>query len=66
MVALGFVGLAHLGIAGALMSCRRRFSAVQRSIIRPRARNVVHRGTREDKYKSKAFIDTFVYAPATW
>jgi ATP:ADP antiporter, AAA family len=38
--------------------------SVQRGAARahaPGARDAVHRREREDKYKSKAFIDTFVY-----
>jgi AAA family ATP:ADP antiporter len=37
------------------------FSAVQRSIIRPARETLFTVVSREDKYKSKAFIDTFVY-----
>ena len=37
------------------------FSAVQRAVIRPARETLFTVVSREDKYKSKAFIDTFVY-----
>ena len=37
------------------------FSAIQRAIVRPARETLFTVVSREDKYKSKAFIDTFVY-----
>jgi ATP:ADP antiporter, AAA family len=37
------------------------FRAVQRAIMRPARETLFTVVSREDKYKSKAFIDTFVY-----
>jgi AAA family ATP:ADP antiporter len=61
MVALGFVGLAISASLAALIVLQATFSAVQRSIIRPARETLFTVVPREDKYKSKAFIDTFVY-----
>jgi len=61
IVALGFVGLAISASLVALIVLQATFSAVQRSIIRPARETLFTVVPREDKYKSKAFIDTFVY-----
>ena len=61
IVALGFVGLAISASLAALIVLQATFSAVQRSIIRPARETLFTVVSREDKYKSKAFIDTFVY-----
>jgi AAA family ATP:ADP antiporter len=61
IVALGFVGLAISASLVALVVLQAAFSAVQRSIIRPARETLFTVVSREDKYKSKAFIDTFVY-----
>jgi AAA family ATP:ADP antiporter len=61
IVALGFVGLAISASLAALIVLQATFSAVQRSIIRPARETLFTVVPREDKYKSKAFIDTFVY-----
>jgi len=61
MVALGFVGLAISASLAALIVLQATFSAVQRSIIRPARETLFTVVPREDKYKSKAFIYTFVY-----
>ena len=61
IVALGFVGLAISASLVALIVLQATFSAVQRSIIRPARETLFTVVSREDKYKSKAFIDTFVY-----
>ena len=37
------------------------FRAIQRAIMRPARETLFTVVSREDKYKSKAFIDTFVY-----
>ena len=60
-VALGFMGLAISALAGRADSLQATFSAVQRSIIRPARETLFTVVPRDDKYKSKAFIDTFVY-----
>jgi AAA family ATP:ADP antiporter len=61
IVAFGFVGLAISASLAALIVLQATFSAVQRSIIRPARETLFTVVSREDKYKSKAFIDTFVY-----
>ena len=61
IVSLGFVGLALSASLAALIVLQATFSAVQRSIIRPARETLFTVVSREDKYKSKAFIDTFVY-----
>ena len=66
VVALGFVGLASSASFAVLVVFQAAFSAVQRAIMRPARETLFTVVSREDKYKSKAFIDTFVYAAATW
>jgi AAA family ATP:ADP antiporter len=60
-VALGFVGLAITASLTTLIMVQAAYSAVQRSITRPARETLFTVVPREDKYKSKAFIDTFVY-----
>ena len=60
-VALGFIGLAIVGSLAALIVFEASFRAVQRAIMRPARETLYTVVRREDKYKSKAFIDTFVY-----
>ncbi|MFT4103356.1 MAG: MFS transporter [Burkholderiaceae bacterium] len=60
-VALGFVGLAIVGTLAALIVFQAAFSAVQRALTRPARETLYTVVSREDKYKSKAFIDTFGY-----
>lgn len=60
-VALGFVGLAIVGSLAALIVFEAAFRAVQRALMRPARETLYTVVSREDKYKSKAFIDTFVY-----
>jgi ATP:ADP antiporter, AAA family len=60
-VAFGFVGLAIVGSLAALVVFDAAFRAVQRAIMRPARETLFTVVSREDKYKSKAFIDTFVY-----
>jgi AAA family ATP:ADP antiporter len=60
-VALGFVGLALVGSLAALIVFQAAFSAVQRAFARPARETLYTVVSREDKYKSKAFIDTFGY-----
>ena len=59
--ALGFLGLAIVGSLAALIALEATFRAVQRAIMRPARETLYTVVSREDKYKSKAFIDTFVY-----
>jgi AAA family ATP:ADP antiporter len=58
---LGFVGLAVLGSFAALVIFQAAFNAVQRGIMRPARETLFTIVSREEKYKSKAFIDTAVY-----
>jgi ATP:ADP antiporter, AAA family len=60
-VALGFVGLAISASLAAVIVLQATYSAMQRAIIRPARETLFTVVPREDKYKSKAFIDTFVY-----
>jgi ATP:ADP antiporter, AAA family len=61
IVAAGFIGLAAVGTLAALVAFDATFRAVQRAIMRPARETLFTVVSREDKYKSKAFIDTFVY-----
>ncbi|MGZ8378201.1 MAG: NTP/NDP exchange transporter [Gemmatirosa sp.] len=58
---LGFAGLAVTASLVTLTIFQAAFSAVQRSLTRPARETLFTVVPREDKYKSKAFIDTFVY-----
>ena len=60
-VVLGFVGLAIVGTLAALIVFEAAFRAVQRALTRPARETLYTVVSREDKYKSKAFIDTFGY-----
>jgi AAA family ATP:ADP antiporter len=60
-VALGFIGLAVVGSIAALIVFEACFRAVQRAIMRPARETLYTVVNREEKYKAKAFIDTFVY-----
>lgn len=60
-VALGFIGLVLVASFAALVIFQAAFNAVQRAIMRPARETLFTVISREDKYKSKAFIDTFVY-----
>lgn len=60
-VVLGFIGLAVIGSLAMLIVFEATFRAIQRAITRPARETLYTVVAREDKYKSKAFIDTFVY-----
>lgn len=60
-IALGYLGLAIVGTLWALIIFEAVFRAVQRAIMRPARETLFTVVGREDKYKSKAFIDTFIY-----
>jgi AAA family ATP:ADP antiporter len=59
--ALGFLGLALVGSLAALIAFEAAFRAVQRGIMRPSRETLFTVVPRADRYKAKAFIDTFVY-----
>ena len=59
--ALGFVGLAIYGSFALLILLEAMNKAVQRGLTRPAREALFTVISREDKYKAKAFIDTFVY-----
>ena len=61
VVGFGFVGLAIYSSLAALIVLQATFSAMQRAFIRPARETLFTVVSREDKYKSKAFTDTFVY-----
>jgi len=63
-VVLGFIGLAIVGTLAALIVFEAAFRAVQRAMTRPARETLYTVVSREDKYKSKAFIDTFGYRGA--
>lgn len=60
-VAFGFTGLALLGSLAALIAFEASFRAVQRGIMRPARETLFTTVPRAERYKAKAFIDTFVY-----
>ena len=59
--AVGFIGLAIYGSFVVLVLLEAANRAVQRGITRPAREALFTVVSREDKYKAKAFIDTFVY-----
>lgn len=59
--AVGFIGLAIYGSFVVLVLLEATNRAVQRGITRPAREALFTVASREDKYKAKAFIDTFVY-----
>lgn len=59
--ALGILGLAIAGSLAALIALEATFRAVQRGIMRPSRETLFTVVPRTDRYKAKAFIDTFVY-----
>jgi AAA family ATP:ADP antiporter len=59
--ALGFIGLAIVGSLAALIAFEAAFRAVQRGIMRPARETLFTVVPRAERYKAKAFIDTFVY-----
>jgi ATP:ADP antiporter, AAA family len=61
IVALGYLGLAAIGTLVFLAIFQAVFSAVQRAVMRPARETLFTVVSREDKYKAKSFIDTFVY-----
>lgn len=61
VAALGFVGLALAGSIAALIAFEATFRAVQRGIMRPARETLFTVVPRAERYKAKAFIDTFVY-----
>jgi AAA family ATP:ADP antiporter len=58
---LGFVGLALVASFASLILFEATFRAFQRAIARPARETLFTVVSRQDKYKSKAFTDTFVY-----
>lgn len=60
-VAFGFIGLAVIGSLGALIAFEASFRAVQRGVMRPARETLFTTIPRAERYKAKAFIDTFVY-----
>lgn len=58
---LGFVGLVLVGSLTALIAFEAAFKAVQRGVMRPARETLFTTVSRSDRYKAKAFIDTFVY-----
>ncbi|TDK25039.1 MFS transporter [Luteimonas aestuarii] len=60
-MALGFIGLAVYGSFAVLVLLEAANRAFQRGLTRPAREALFTVASREDKYKAKAFIDTFVY-----
>ncbi len=61
VTAVGFIGLALHGSFAVLVLLEAGNRAVQRGMTRPAREALFTVVDREDKYKAKAFIDTFVY-----
>lgn len=61
VASLGFIGLAMVSSIAALIALDASFRAIQRAIARPARETLFTVVSREDKYKSKAVTDTFVY-----
>ena len=59
--AIGFIGLAIYGSFVVLVLLEATNRAVQRGITRPAREALFTVVSREDKYKAKAFVDTFIY-----
>jgi AAA family ATP:ADP antiporter len=59
--ALGFLGVALAASLATLVAFEATFRAVQRGIMRPARETLFTIVPRTDRYKAKAFIDTFVY-----
>ncbi|MCC5794336.1 MAG: MFS transporter [Chromatiales bacterium] len=59
--ALGFIGLAIVSSLVVLVIFDAAYRAVQRAIMRPGRETLFTVVSREDKYKAKAFTDTFGY-----
>jgi AAA family ATP:ADP antiporter len=61
ITAAGFIGLAIYGSFLVLILLEAATHAVQRGITQPAREMLFTAVDREDKYKAKAFIDTFIY-----
>jgi AAA family ATP:ADP antiporter len=61
VTALGFIGLAIYGSFVVLILLEAANRAVQRGLTRPAREALFTAVSREEKYKAKAFVDTFVY-----
>ena len=61
VVVFGMLGLAVVGSLAALIIFEAVYRAVQRAIMRPARETLFTVISKEEKYKAKAFIDTFVY-----
>jgi AAA family ATP:ADP antiporter len=61
VASLGFIGLAMVSSIATLIALDASFRAIQRAITRPARETLFTVVDREDKYKSKAVTDTFVY-----
>jgi AAA family ATP:ADP antiporter len=59
--AVGFIGLAVYGSFVVLILLEAANRAVQRGITRPAREALFTVVSREEKYKAKAFVDTFIY-----
>ncbi|HKJ03126.1 MAG TPA: hypothetical protein VJ997_11745, partial [Longimicrobiales bacterium] len=60
-VSLGFIGLTLTGTFTSMIVLEAAFKAMQRGITRPARETLFTVLGREDKYKAKGVIDTFVY-----
>ncbi len=61
IVVFGMIGLTVIGTLAALIVFEAIYRAVQRAIMRPARETLFTVISKEDKYKAKAFIDTFVF-----
>lgn len=61
IVVFGMIGLTIVGTLATLIVFEAIYRAVQRAIMRPARETLFTVISKEDKYKAKAFIDTFVF-----
>jgi AAA family ATP:ADP antiporter len=61
VVIIGMIGLSVIGTLAALVIFEAIYRAVQRAVMRPARETLYTVVSKEEKYKAKAFIDTFVF-----
>jgi len=61
VVIFGMIGLTVVGTLAALVIFEAIYRAIQRAVMRPARETLYTIVSKEEKYKAKAFIDTFVF-----
>ena len=61
VVIFGMIGLTVVGTLAALVIFEAIYRAIQRAVMRPARETLYTVVSKEEKYKAKAFIDTFVF-----